>query len=137
MLSRAAQTGALEIREGRFIGGDHSSARAAFDSHIANGHAAVHRKGADRFTAIFRDVAGTAADANFSDNGENEVFGGDALGTLAVNENMERLAPRLHQALRGEHVLHFAGTDAERKSAKTRRAWKCGCRRKQWFGQAA
>src|SRR5882672_7551924 len=63
-------------------------------------------------------MAGATADAHFSDDGENEILGGDALGTLAVNENMESLAARLHQALGGQDVLHFARADAKRKRAK-------------------
>src|SRR6266478_1668042 len=108
----------FEICEGGFIGRDHTGARASFDGHVADGHASVHRKGANGFAAILRDVAVAAADADLSDDGENQVLRGDALGALAVNENVQRLGARLNEALRCKDVLDFAGADAERQRAE-------------------
>src|SRR2546425_456974 len=62
---------AFEIRESGFIGRNHAGARAAFDGHVAHGHAAVHGKGPNGFAAIFGDMAVAAADANLSNDGEN------------------------------------------------------------------
>ncbi len=81
---------AFEIREGGFIGRNHAGARAAFDGHVADGHAAIHGEAADGFAAIFRDVAGTAADADLSDDGEDDVLGGDPGGALAVDHDVQR-----------------------------------------------
>jgi hypothetical protein len=36
-----------------------------------------------------------------------------------VNKNVERLGARLHETLRGEDVLHFAGADAESQGAES------------------
>src|SRR5256884_2235599 len=105
---------AFEISEGGFIRRDHAGARAAFNAHVADGHASVHRKGANGFAAVFRDVTVAAADTDFSDDGKNQVLGGDALGALSVYKNVQRLRARLHEALCRENVLNFAGTDAER-----------------------
>src|SRR6266404_3882919 len=80
---------AFEIRKGSFVRRDHTGARASFDGHVADGHAAVHRKGANGFAAVFRDVAVAAADTDFSDDGENQVLRGDTFGTLAMHENVQ------------------------------------------------
>ncbi len=106
---------AFEVGESRFVRRDHSGARSAFNRHIANGHAAFHGKFANGLAAIFCDVSGAAADADFSDDGENDVLRGDAFRTFAMHENVHRLGFGLHKALRGEDVFHFAGADAERE----------------------
>ena len=109
---------AFEIGERRVVGGDHAGTRAAFDGHVADGHAAVHGESADGFAAVFGNLRVAAADAHFTDDGEDDVFRGDALGTLAVDEDVERLGFGLHEALRGEDVFDFAGADAEGESAE-------------------
>src|SRR5438045_761571 len=65
---------AFEISEGGFVRRDHTGARPAFDSHVADGHAAVHRKGADGFAPVFGDVTVAAANADFPDDGKNQVL---------------------------------------------------------------
>src|SRR6266481_1271541 len=109
---------AFEISEGGFVRRDHAGARAALNGHVADGHAPVHRKGANGFAAVFRDVAVAAGDARFSDDGKNQVLCRDALGPLAMHENVQRLRARLHEALRCEDVLDFAGADAESQRSK-------------------
>src|SRR5882762_7688943 len=86
---------AFQIRKRSLIRSDHSRARAAFNRHVANGHAPVHRKRANGFAAVFGDMAVAARNAGFSDNGQNQVFRGDALGPLAVHQNVHRLGARL------------------------------------------
>src|SRR2546427_1686095 len=73
---------AFEIRESGFIGRNHAGARAAFDGHVAHGHAAVHGKGPNGFAAIFGDMAVAAGDAGLSDDGEDKVLGVTPLGRL-------------------------------------------------------
>src|SRR6266404_1758400 len=109
---------AFEIGERGFVGRDHAGARAAFDGHVADGHAAVHGEAADGFATVFGDVSIAAADANFADDSENDVLGGDAGGALAVHHDVQRFRARLHQALRGENVLDLAGADAEGERAE-------------------
>ncbi len=109
---------AFHISEGGVIGGNHSGARTAFDGHVADGHAAVHGEGADGFTAVFGDLRVAATDTDFTNDSEDDVLRGDALGTLAVDEDVKRFGFGLHQTLRGEDVLDFAGADAEGESAK-------------------
>src|SRR5579859_116102 len=96
----------------------HSGARAAFNRHIADAHAAFHGKFANGLPAVFRNVAGAAADADFSDDGENDVFRGHAFRTFSVHENVHHFGFRLHEALCREHVFHFARANAESERAE-------------------
>ena len=59
---------AFEVSESGFVRRDHSGARAAFDGHVADGHAAVHGKFADGFAGVFDHVTGAAADADLADD---------------------------------------------------------------------
>ena len=70
---------AFHVGERSVVRRDHSGARAAFDGHIANGHAALHGKRANRLAGILDDVAAAAGDSNFADDGEDDVFCRDAL----------------------------------------------------------
>src|SRR5262249_23130665 len=110
---------AFEIGEGGFVGRDHAGARAALDGHVADGHAAVHREGADGFARVFGNMAGAPANADFADDGEDDVLSGDAFGTLAVDHDVKRFGAALHEALRSEDVFDFAGADAEGECAES------------------
>src|SRR6266436_4472334 len=109
---------AFEVSKSGLIRRDHAGARAAFDRHVADGHASVHGKGAHGFAAVFGDVAVAAGDASLSDNGENQVLGGDAPRALAVDENVQCLRARLNKTLCCKDVLDFAGADAESQRAE-------------------
>ena len=76
-------------------------------------------------------VAGAAVGADLADQIQNHVLGRDAAAELAIDAQLERFGLRLQQRLRGQHVLDFAGADAERQRAEARRAWRCGCRRRR------
>ncbi len=109
---------AFEIGEGGVVGRDHAGAGAAFDAHVADGHARFHGKRADGFAGVFDDVVGAAGDADLADEGENQILGGNAGGALAAEDDLHGLRARLQQALRGQHVLDFAGADAEGQRAE-------------------
>src|SRR5437016_479833 len=109
---------AFEVSEGGFVRRDHAGACAAFDAHVADGHAAVHRKGANGFAPVFGDVTVAAANADFSDDGEYQVLRSDAFGALSIDENVQRLRARLHETLCRENVLDFAGANAKSQSAE-------------------
>ncbi len=109
---------AFEIREGGFIRRDHAGARAAFDGHVADGHAPVHGKGANGFAAVFGDVAVAAGDARFPDDGKNQVLCRNASGAFSMHQNVERLGARLNETLRRKHMFDFAGADAESQRAE-------------------
>ena len=69
---------ALDVVEGRLVGGDQAGAGAALDRHVADRHAAFHRQRADRLAAVFDDMAGAAGGAGLADDREGDVLGGDA-----------------------------------------------------------
>ena len=58
-------------------------------------------------------VAGAAVGGDLADQIQDHVLGRDAGGQSAVDAQLERLGLRLQQRLRGQHVLDFAGADAE------------------------
>jgi len=87
---------AFHVGEGGFIGGDHAGTRAAFDGHVADGHAAIHGEGADGFATVFGDLGVAAADTDFTDDGEDDVFRSDTLGAFAVNQDVKRFGLGLH-----------------------------------------
>ena len=115
---------ACHILIGRVVGRDQAGARAAFDRHIADGHALFHRKRADGRAAVFEHAAGSAADADARDQVQNDVLRADAVLQRAVDPHLIGLRGRLQQALRGEHMLDLAGADAERQRAES--AMGCG-----------
>ncbi len=74
--------------------------------------------------------AGAAADPDARDQRQNNVLGRDARLQRPIHSHLIRFRTLLQQALRRQHVLHFAGADAERQRAQMLRASRCGCRRK-------
>ena len=118
-LAARDERAAFEIGERGFVGRDHAGARAAFDGHVADGHAASMESSRMASPRVFDDVTGAAADADFADDGQDDVFGGDAGGRLPLTTMCMVFDRDLQQALRGEHVLHFAGADAEGQRAES------------------
>ena len=60
---------------------------SCFNAHVADRHAAFHRKGTYSGTAIFDDVANAAACSDFADDGKDDVFSGDAFWRIAFNSD--------------------------------------------------
>ena len=108
------EAAAFEVGEGGRVGSDHAGARAGLDAHVADGHAAFHRKGANGGAGVFDDAAGGAVGADLADDGEDDVFGGDAAWAA-------RLRPRC-----GRSWAWIAAGSAWRARARLR--W-CRCRR--------
>ena len=81
-------------------------------------HAAFHGECADCLTCVFDHVAVSATYSDPADNCQNQVFRGDPARPFTVNPDQHRLRLELRQALRGQHVLHFARSYAESQSAK-------------------
>ena len=74
---------------------------------------------ANGFAGVFDHVAGAAADADFADDGENDVFGGDAVaGACPARRSAWFWISICERHLRGQHVFHFAGADAESQRAE-------------------
>ena len=104
---------ALDVVEGRLIGGDHAGAGTGLDRHVANRHTALHGELADRLTAVFQDVTLAAAGADLGDDGEDDVLGRRSLRQGPVHRNRHGLKGSHRQGLGGEHVLNLAGADTE------------------------
>jgi hypothetical protein len=102
----------LQERERLLVRRDEAGLGAAFDRHVADGHAAFHRQRADRLAGIFQRIAGATGGADLADDGEDDVLGGDALRQLTVDHRAHVLRFRLDQRLGRQHVLHFRGADA-------------------------
>ena len=109
---------ALDVVEGRLVGGDHAGAGARLDRHVADRHAALHGELTDGLAAVLQDVALAAAGADLGDDGEDDVLGRRALGQGAVDRDRHGLEGGHRQRLGGEHVLDLAGADAEGQRAE-------------------
>jgi hypothetical protein len=108
----------LEVCEGRLVGGDHAGARTRFDAHVADRHARVHRKVLDGLAAVLEHVALAAAGADLRDDRQDDVFGAHVFGQVALDVDGHGLERLEAQRLRGHHMLHFGGADAERERAE-------------------
>ena len=108
----------FEVRERLIVGRDHARAGAAFDGHVADGHARVHGKLANGFAGVFDDVIGAAADADLADQRQHQILRRNAARALAAKHHVHGLRAALLQALRGQHVLDLAAADAEGQRAE-------------------
>mmetsp|Transcript_2512 Transcript_2512/g.4263 ORF Transcript_2512/g.4263 Transcript_2512/m.4263 type:complete len:285 (-) Transcript_2512:134-988(-) len=109
---------AFDVVERCLIRCDQTGARAAFNRHIADGHAAFHRQIADRFPAIFDDVPSPTTGAGLTNHGQRDVFGGHTRLQFASDLHLHVFGLLLDQRLRGKHVLHLRGADAVGQCAK-------------------
>ena len=112
------QQAALEVVDGFFVHGHQPGARARFNGHVAHGHAPFHAQGADGAARKFDGVARAACGADLADDGQHDVFGGDAGGGLAFHADEHVFGLFGQQRLRGHDVLDFAGADAVRQRAE-------------------
>ncbi len=99
-------------------GGDHARPRARLDRHVADGHAAIHRQGADGAAAVLEHVALPAARADLRDDREDDVLGRDAGSKHALDRDGHGLERLQRKGLGREHVLDLARADAERHGAE-------------------
>ena len=102
-----SEAAAFEIGKRGFVGSNHARPRAAFNAHIADGHAAFHGESANSFAGIFNHVSGCTISANLADDPQDQIFGGHAFRQLAVDLNQDCFRLALWQALRGQHMLDF------------------------------
>ena len=63
-------------------------------------------------------MADTAAGADLADDGQNDVLRRDPRLQLPVDRDRHGLGTTLRQRLRRQHMLHFAGADAEGQRAE-------------------
>src|SRR5678815_4598181 len=58
------EAASFQISESRFVRRDHAGARACFDAHVAQRHAAFHRKRANGVAGVLDHVSGGAVGAD-------------------------------------------------------------------------
>ena len=107
-----------QVFERGLIGGDEPCTCTCFDAHVANRHPAFHRKGSDSGAPVLDHVADATAGADLPDDCQHDVLGSDAVGDVTFDLDGHRLRRVLRQRLRGEHVLHFTGPNAEGERAE-------------------
>ena len=109
---------AAEVVERGLVGGDHAAPRPAFDAHVADGHAPLHREGADRVAGEFDEIARAARSGQPGDDVEDDVLGFDARPKRPVHGDAH--APRLglDDALAGEDHFDLRRPHAERHGAQ-------------------
>ena len=104
---------ALEVGEGRFVGGDESAARTHLDGEVAQRQPAFHRQRTNRRSAVFDKIARRTAGADPAHQVQGDILGGDTRPQGSFDADAHRFGLLLEDALRGQHHLHFAGADAE------------------------
>ena len=112
------EAAALEVGEGGLVRRDHAGAAPGLDAHVADGHAAFHREGADGGAGKFDDITGRACRPDLADDVEDDVLGGDAVREGSLDIDAEGLGLVLRQRLGGHDVLDLAGADAEGQGAE-------------------
>ena len=85
---------ALQVVEGGLVRGDHASASASLDRHVAHRHPCFHRKSLDRRSAKLDHVPLTSRGAHLRDHGQYHILGADAFGQFAVHVHRQRLERR-------------------------------------------
>ena len=109
----------LHIGKGRFVRCDQTSARTAFNRHVADRHAAFHRQRANSATGIFDHITGAARSADFADDGKRDVLGGDAGSQFALNTHEHVLGFLLDQRLGSQNVFYLGGADTMRQRTES------------------
>ncbi len=109
---------AFEIFEGLVIGVDVAAAGAAFDGHVADGHALLHGEAVEEAAAVFVGVADAAVGAEEADDVEDDVLGIDAGAQAAVHVDAADLHFAQGHGLGGEDVAHLRRADAEGDGAE-------------------
>ncbi len=105
---------ALEIGDSLGIGIDVSAARAAFDGHVADGHALLHGHALEDIARVLVGVADPAVRAEKADDVEDDVLRVNTRAEVAIDLDAADFQLPERDGLGGENVAHLAGADAER-----------------------
>ena len=97
----------------RIIGSNHTRTCPRLNRHIANGHPFLNAEGTDRRTRIFNDGTVATVNTDVSNDREDDVFCGYAVGECAINPNLKGFRFLLQETLRGEDMFDLACADAE------------------------
>ena len=104
---------AAEILDRRRVRVDVAEACAALDGHVADGQALLHRHAVDDRAGVLVRVTHAALHAELVDDREDHVLRVDAPGERAFHPHLTQLRLGHREALRGQHVAHLRGADAE------------------------
>ena len=107
-----------KIIDGFGVGRNQPSARASFNGHVADRHAAFDGKLLNGRTGKFDGGTITTRSTDLANNREHDVLGRHPRRDFAVHAHTHVPGLFENQALGGEHMFHFRGTDAEGQRAK-------------------
>src|SRR5690554_3509809 len=108
----------FHILNGGVIHRHHTHTGAALDGHVADGHPTFHAQTTYRLTTKLDGVTGTASGADLTNDGQNHILAGHTRAKLAVHLHQHVLHLLLNQALGGQNMLNFRGTDTVGQATK-------------------
>ena len=104
---------AVEVGDGFRVGIHVAAASSAFDGHVADGHAFLHRHPVEDIAGVFVGVADAALGAQQTDDVEDDVFRVNARGEVASHLDAANLEFLQGKRLGGQHVADLGGADSE------------------------
>ena len=108
-----------KILERGVVGRHQPRARASLDGHVAHCHALFHVQGADGAAGVLQDATRAAADADLRNQRQDDVLGRNTGLQPPIHAHLKGLRLALQQALRGQHMFHFARADSKGQRAKS------------------
>src|SRR5690554_3101198 len=108
----------FHILNGGVIHRHHTHTGAALDGHVADGHPTFHAQTTYRLTTKLDGVTGTASGTNLTNDSQNHILAGHTRAKLAVHLHQHVLHLFLNQALGGQNMLNFRGSDTVGQTTK-------------------
>src|SRR3954462_4585564 len=105
---------AFEIFKSRGIGIYVTDQSAAFDTHVAYGHALFHVHVVDHCTAVLVGEALAAGNAEAPNDIKNYILGVNTCAELPLNVDAPHLEPVHGECLGCQNIAHLTSTDAKR-----------------------
>ena len=109
----------LDVVDGFLVYRNQTGARAGFNRHIADGHAAFHTEQTDRGARKLNRIAGAAGSADLADDGQHDVLGRTAFRQRTLNLDQKVFILFCQQGLRRHDMLDFAGADTVRQRSES------------------
>ncbi len=110
---------AFDIGDGFVIHRHQPRAGTGFDRHVAQSHAAFHAECANGSACEFDGVASATGCANLADDGQHDVFGGDARARLPFDFDQHVFGFFGEQGLCRQHMLNLGCANAVRQCAES------------------
>ena len=120
---------ALEIGEGRVVGGDHAPCGAQLDREVADGEAALDGERADGAARVLDRIARAAGCADLADQVQDQVLGRDAPADLAFERRRANAWGGAARWSASPAHARARSSRCRRPARPCRRACRCGCRR--------